>query len=497
MSFDYQRWLKQCHEGIQSGKAHKVKKQFQKIKVKSIPRVYRQPMAEMARRLNLIELGLKIMNPLIHSDKELLQPAGAEEQITYSALLIRIGALKEALQRLQSVPVDENPRAYLFLAHVYAGQWQYSLAWPYLELYQEKAHLDEYQKTLNQLNMASCLVSLSKPDQAIEMLNQVVEVCQKNAWNLVWGNALEVMGQIYLAQYEFQKSREHLILSSQKLAQTGSRTEFFTRKWMAINNLMEYGERHLTDIKLIQSEAVERKHWETLRECDLYKSIVFKDEELFLNVYFATPYESYRQRMLWLFPKKVNVPQEHKWKFYPKSKTQVVVRVSAGELENGESLWNFASLHHKLICTLSRDLYAPCPVGALSSALYPGEYWDPYHSMNKTKVAITRFREWAREKDFPLVVKNHSRSFRLEASSGVELILNQEVAHENQWMKGREYQSWQKLKKKWPQHSFTAREASSHLSLSKRSVNLLFKKGLEQGLLESTGNGKFVTYHFK
>ena len=52
-------------------------------------------------------------------------------------------------------------------------------------------------------------------------------------------------------------------------------------------------------------------------------------------------------------------------------------------------------------------------MGALFSALYPGQHFDPLTSPNRTYLVIKRLRKWFVESSVPLEVESHNESFKL------------------------------------------------------------------------------------
>src|SRR4051812_68779 len=123
---EYLELRKQCEDWMREGRGRKVAHALAHINLPRIARTARLPLANLARRVNLPTLGLKILSPVIVSkDKGFIATAGQQELAEYAALLHKIGSSREGLRVLNRLSAQDSNEALLYKAFSYIGLWEY------------------------------------------------------------------------------------------------------------------------------------------------------------------------------------------------------------------------------------------------------------------------------------------------------------------------------------------------------------------------------------
>src|SRR5206468_2581133 len=116
---------------------------------------------------------------------------------------------------------------------------------------------------------------------------------------------------------------------------------------------------------------------ETVRDCDLHRSVATKDEKLLLHVYFGTPHPTFRERILAEYGGSVALPSRYLWKKTGKSSRIL-------DLTDPEALGlKPGQLLHRALLLLCSDFYRPVRLAALHSRLFPDRYFHPTATPNQ------------------------------------------------------------------------------------------------------------------
>jgi hypothetical protein len=266
------------------------------------------------------------------------------------------------------------------------------------------------------------------------------------------------------------------------------------RKWRAVVELFKSqgSETAITAIEDIRREALERRHWETLRSIDLYRAVVLKDVQLFWRVYFSSPYEEFRKRMLSLWGSELSVPAQFCLSFgaespAPKRRFDLL----AGEESNGKATLKVGQAQHRLFTLLVQDGYRPVSVGTIFHKIFPDEYFDASTSSNRVHHVVLRLRHWFEENQIPLKVEEESGSYRLEGVGEYEILLG--VSQPQSATESR----LATLRGEFGNKPFTANEASEFLKVSLSSVKRILRAAVESDEVEKQGAGKNTSYCFR
>lgn len=483
---NFEELLKICEALLRAGKTQDVARHLHSLKPGDIPPEWRRSYASICRRAGLLTLGLKLLSPSVR-DHSL--PAGSRVQpadlAEYGALLWRVGAVSEALSVLESVDSREAPEALLYQAFCYFSQWEYSETLPILEMYL-RAPINNYASLVGCVNLCAAFVGSRRYTSARELLNSNLELTRHGEFWRLHGNCLELSAQVHIAEGEFAKARLDLDRAAQLLSDNRITDELYIRKWRAILKAHESGD--ISDLRAFRAEAVQRENWESVREADLFMLKFKFDQEKFEHLIFGTPFIPYRERVMAELSRK---PANASYIYGDPSGP--VLDVATATMKGVHAEIRPGALIHRVIEALLKDLYRPIGLGAFFSALFPGEYFDPYSSPNRVHQLVRRTRKWFERNGFPVAILSTESGYNLKITGPFAFRLPLEHSPIS-----RHQLQWDKIVAKFSRENFfTAHEGRHHLGMPPTSFKRLIRWAVDQHLVEKRGGGSNVIYKFR
>lgn len=475
-------------DSIRQGRGSEAQRRIQTLARKKTERGDVVVLAELARRAGIPVLGLRLLNPFVRSDRKRMVRCTAEESLQYAACLTRVGAVMEATTILKALDGEAHPSVFLYLGFAFLSEWNYEEAIPLFLKYIRHPRVNAYSRMVGKINLAESYVSEGDYLKAEPLLRDLLFESSAQKLHLVLGKALELSAQNFIMQGKLGRAREFLKKSIEFLRSSGGRDEFNVRKWWAIWEFqMERGsESSLKSLRTIRREALQREHWESVRACDRSEAVVRKDQELFLHVYFGTPYESFRRQFLHDFKTAVSLPDSFLWNLKGKAHANAVIdltQYAPGALKPGQLL-------HRLLTLLSSDFYRPFTLAEIHSALHPKEYFNPTTAAHRVHQAIKRLRGWAKDSHVPLRIDEHRGSYRLNTADPCAIRVNR-ISTPNP-----SSVFLVTLKKAWGARVFSTAQAAEELRLSYSSAQRCLTDAVKRGELVKAGGGSSTRYHF-
>lgn len=413
-TFDWKTFLINADERIRRGEGKQVAEDLKVIPQNSLPRVSWVQFANLGRRVGAPLFSLRLLQPLVRQEKNRLNPATSEELTVYASVLARVGITNEAKEILEKVKGPKNPDAFLYLAHLEIYGWNYKAAAVLLKKYIRLSKVQGYKKLIAEMNLLSAYVAEEDFIEAERLFQKLEVELAANSHGLLLGNAYELAAQAAFAKRNFNQARFYLEKSKNLLQTSQGVYLLYAEKWSSLVDLYEkksqgiLKDSDLLALQNVKAHAVQSKDWETLRDCDLYSSLLSEDKNELNFVMIGTPYASYRQRAMRLYSSRVGYSQ------------RVVLEAGQSEallfdLQLGfcpeRPALSLVKEPKLLTClrTLASDFYRPISIGQMYSAIYPGEYFNPYSSPQQVRNLIQRLRQWARdhEVDLTILVKDH------------------------------------------------------------------------------------------
>ena len=468
-----------------SGERKKVIKRLKSINTKRIPRDLKLRVANLARRNHLLLLALRILNPIVRSELVLEKPVTSEEQAEYAVALLNYGALSEAQALLDGLDSEETPEILLYRAFCLFGQWKYKESIQPLELYIDRMRdVDDYQKLVGQVNLCAALIFDGQFGNALGILDEVIDSTKNSGHKLLEGNCWELRAQAQFGLQKFKKAAEDIEIANQRLGRSEDLNNFYVEKWKTIFSVhgMKSPKRGLDRLVELKQSAEENYHWETLRECDFYISVFSKNKNLFEQVYFGTPYESYRKMMVekWVAAK----PKSESF-IWNKGQSQVL-QIHKGKI-NEELVFRDGELISRLLSFLFSDFYVPKRVASIFSFLHPEEYFDPNTSPTRVYQLVKRLKQHLKKHKINIEV--HSRSGAYHCS----LPLNLSIDFSGQVNQSIEMAYLEKLQLN-NIVEFKSKDLQSLFSCSRATVTRFLRWGTSQGFFQKCGSGPSQFY---
>lgn len=193
---DYGKLVEECERLIRSGEDQKVSKLLAKLNTSKVPRKWRLPLGNIARRSSQISLGLRLLTSVARPTSNLERPHPAE-LAEYAILLQRAGSVGEASTILESLSPADVPNVLLLRSFCYFNTWNYEAALPLL-IQHLKQPLDTYQTLVARANLGSAYVATGDLEKAESFLIETIELALQSGASRLMGNCHELLSQVYL-----------------------------------------------------------------------------------------------------------------------------------------------------------------------------------------------------------------------------------------------------------------------------------------------------------
>lgn len=469
---------------IRAGDITAARKILSELERPRVPREFLLPFSALARRVELPELALTLLNPIVRSSKPLSEPATDDEKAEYAASLVKIGAHPEAISLLEDLNTAECPSALLYHAFALIAVWDYAGASQILRKFLDHAKAEPYWRTVARVNLASCLVSERECAEAGAIIDDLLMQTENEKLTLLNGHLHELKAQNFIQQKDYAGARGFLEVAEKKLAKTDSRFSVFVTKWKAVADLLEQGATPtgLQVLSRVRAEAASKTHWETVRDCDRIRALLTHDQALATRIFFGTPFSSFRAKLKSDWGERLELPGLYEWSEGKVSSKHKILDLAGGsELKDGSVL-------HKLISALSSDFYRPFRLAAIFSAVYPEEFFNPTSSVLKVHQIINRLRKWLAAENLPIKVEEAQAFYRLVLSENATVRLrNPDQASGDplfERLAGMFAATGQ----------CNTQQVADTLEVSSSSALRLIKRWLEEGKLLKQGAGKQIVY---
>ncbi len=396
--------LKQLELLVREGEFQQVQTVFRKLNLKTILRTEGLAMADIARRVGLHTVALRILNPIV---RRKTQPASPTEQALYAEVLRKLGAINEAKSILQKIDGKAHPQVFLYLAGCSVSQWNYAEAIPLFKAYLESKKIDPYQKLVGQINLAAALIQEENWEKAATELALLRAECISSGHHLLHGQSLELSAHLEINNKNYSQARKLLDEASHLLAKAGLFGQLWVRKWRAISESLE---TNTVTIELRDAARIagETGQWETLRDCTFYIASIERNSHLMTQVFYGTPYEAYRNKILRRTTEWYKIPDSYTHSESPK--VTRVIDIATAQTDQGQEIVPFGKVQHRLLIFLARDLFRPTPLIELSAKLFPDEYFNPESSPARVHQAVRRLRK---------ILKDSKAGLRIVETDGV------------------------------------------------------------------------------
>ncbi len=466
--------------------------EFQNLALHHIPRTKKLSFASWARVSGFPFLAIRLLRPLVRPADGDLETASIAENAVYAAALIKIGALYEAIDILEGLSPKEHPEVLLYRAHASIANWDYEAVIPLLNQYLGKSLLSPRERVIGQLNLLASFIHERDFHQALPLIEQLEKTTSEHKMDRFLGNALELSAQYFIRTEQWAEA-EKTLASALKVMPENSLDELFVRKWQAILKLnvsTRAGTPISAPLKAIREEAMLRRHWETVRDCDYHLAICLVDKELAIRLCFGTPSEPFCRRLFREFPAPIDLPETFDWSLGPQGKdaklfdfTQTIELQTRLGLRTSPAGW-------KIMGVLVSDFYRPTTLPHLFAELHREEYFNPTASKKRIHQSIHTLRDHLKENQSEIFIEQNQGQYRLAARTNTTLRLARRRSEETA---GKIISN--KLLFTLGDTLFSIHDAAKVLNLTPRHTARLIANAISEGFILRFGAGSATRYH--
>lgn len=490
---------------IQAGQIEESKALLSAINSKKVGREDLNYLANLLRRTGQADESLKILRPFVRPKSKTPQKATISEIFEYAISLISLGAINEGTKLLEPISEKEHPEKLLHLAFARIFLWDYSGAANLLENYTSLSKDNNYSLLVAKVNLLSCYVYLLEYEKSEKLLNFLLEKTHDIHHKRLKCSIYRFKTQLHLSKNEIDLAKEALEKSQTYTESKDSLDNLLYEKWTAIIQLQAFGPTQQAHANLltVRAKAHTLQSIETIRDIDFYEALYFNDKEKLLFVYFGTPYESYRNKIIKSYKRlhKTDflIPPTYSRLINPEKGNNKNETKAAGSLKihNGVNSFSKETLRsgqliQSLLALLSSDFYKPVELYKIHNDLFANDYFNALSTVTKIRQLVHRLNSWFKESHIPLEVHSKKGFYNLAALKPIEIHFSLEKAPD---IKIEELFS--KLKNKISDKTFSSKEASKILQIPYRSFMEYLREAHTSNIIEKIGSGPKSKYQFK
>jgi tetratricopeptide (TPR) repeat protein len=444
--------------------------------------------AAIANRVYEPRVAYRFLHSVVRESQGITVPSEAEK-IEFAEALRGMGLIQESINLLKEADSKLHPVVFLRLSFCYMTQWRYHEAIPCLKRYIDLVDPNLYSSTIARVNLAAALINEKLYDEAQILLSALRAETKHSPHGLLFGNCLELAAQISVLQGDFKSADKIIEEASLVFGQNLARYSTYLQKWRAISRSLQSGTVD-PDLIACRQIATQDSDWETIRDCDLYLGYLTKNEELINKVYWGTPYDSYRRRVVDLVGEALIERQEFIWVADRSKPLEKIFDLLTGTFDLDNSGLETGQLIHRMLILLAKDFYRPLSVGTAFSELFPDEHFFQSGSTNRIFQLIKRLRVWLLEVGQPFSVKEVGGSYSLHSSPGIGI----RICHKPPILSTQAL-TWEKFKQQIHPHKiFTRKEVIHHLKCSPTNASRFIGWSIETKQCEPLGQGRQRKY---
>lgn len=476
---------------IRTNKAPDLAQLVNAIRFQDVPRSLTARFANLLRRMGAIKYAIKILNPIVRG--EFTKPT-ASEIIEYASCLTRFNLEEESINLLSEIGDEPNPEVQFELAAAHISKWNFQTAIPFLKKYIDCEGLSPYRVCVGKLNLAVCHIYTDDLERGQTTLQELLKTTEKSGFDLLSGNALELLGEISLMNRDLKAAEKYFRKSGEKLVSANPRYRLYLEKWLAISKMIKENgsEASLDDLARVRKKMAQIKDWNSIRQIELFRAVVMEDIEAVKNLYYGVSYPEFRKRILSVWGKPIKVDSYHERQIgQGDSGIRKVFDVAIGkDLHMGAQLKPGQTLH-RLLQVLVSDFYAPFLTTKIFSLVFKGSLFNPNFSPQQVYMVVKRLNEWFTQNKIPLVVLRGQGGYRLRANEAYVLRIPNDM---DLGIRTKLDDFIDNLLRHGLIEKFSKKMVKEKLGLPDRTASRLLTECFASGKLSRQGNGQSITY---
>lgn len=405
--------LEKIESLIKAGQIQLARAQLLKTKSSQISPIDLVLFCSLLRRAGLSVEVLKILQPLVYPKARSAVVATVEEKLEYASNLVRIGVLNEAERILNSIDAQKYPDVFIRRGFLVISRWDYDAANRFFRQYLEHPQAEAYSVLIAQVNILQGLVNLKKTEEAWALAQELLNKLDPIQNKLLLAAVYEFCSEIFRLKKDQQRALEYIRLGKTLLIGTNTIDEFLLRKQEQIVL------QNKDAFDLLRAEAVERKHYESIRDLDFQKALLTKDERLLNQVHWKTMSKSYKERILSQAHEKGLQLNREIFQF--KKNKGMVFDLESHSLDGTTVFLKKDKAEARLFAALLSEGYKPIKIFDLFALVYPDEIFFPLFSSDKMHQLIKRLRHFIAKAKLPLKILCQNEEYKVEVTGNFSL----------------------------------------------------------------------------
>lgn len=516
MAENQKDFIRHLEQALREGKTDYVRTQITKFNLSKLNRTFIYPVSNLARRVGLISISLRILYPYIYPQKPILKPATSEEIIEYAVCLARIGAQLEARNLLNKIDPNTEPRVLLYQAFSLFQEWNYEDAIPNIIQFLNHNYPDEYQNLVARVNLIASYISVGKLTEAKEQLQVLLPLVTERKYNLLRGNLLELSAQLWIMLKNSTEAEKALQEASKFLADQQLAESIYVEKWRLVlaTQKNKDHQKNCTELHQLRAKALALNHWEIARGTDYFICKFSGDRRRFHFLYHGSPLPKFREMLIKDFPEMPSPKKDYVRLLGPifgepfvrkGPPIPIAIDTLAGTTWNKSYKLKPGQLLQRYLLAISSDFYLPSRVGTLFQQLFPEEYFNPETSPDKVKKTAKRFEKWVEQAVPDIRIIEQDGFYKLIATKPTSILvpvtslLDLERSHSNSEnsLSNDSLIEFHSLYKWAGNRNFRSTEVAKEFGISVSTATRLIRKGIVAGKIEQLKKGPQTTFCFK
>ncbi len=460
---------------IRTGNFQKAQAKLQKFSTNTVPIRLASKAANILVRAGMAQKSARILHPLIHSQSEKPEPQLMAE---YALTLLELGAYVEGFKILESINFKDVPAANFYYSVALFSKFEHIKAIPYLESYLKVPQTKPYQRMVASANLVQAYILAKQFNTAESLLSDILSRAQKENQALLVANCLELKAQLLFEQKNFEQALEVLNTSKKTLMPNPSKYQLMIEYWEILCeiSLQPKNKELWQRWRKLRLDSVRNDFWSLVRQCDFHSAVLEGNKDLFLKVYFGTPFRTYREKLIKSFPEKCEIPKSYLWNSAPGDvpKGNILNISDSGGLAVKHELKK-GHLTYRILQALASDFYIPFKTETIFNYVFPSEYFNPTSSYSKTKNGVRRAQVWLNKNQIPIEIRSDAGAYRIFFLKPFYLQVQLQVEESKKYDTLSEIEVLLDNGK-----GFSTAEISHKLKIPQRSVNRHLKTLLEQ-----------------
>lgn len=398
---------------IKTGNYIDAKKALDKIAISKTPERLVVRLSDLLIRTGMFKENFKLLYPQMYNKMHLPQPKIIAH---YALTLQQVGAYREANRIFDSFDFSKAVEAHFFYAITLFAKWEYAKAISHLEKYLASKEITPYQRLVGESNLIQAYLENHQYTEAEKLLVALEKEIHKEEFTLLRANVFQLRAQLLYSRKEYKTAIKFLD-SSQKLLKTFANHYQLTANFWKVVCELALQPQKPSVVKAfgdLRKKSVALGRWSLVRQCDFYRSVIEHNKELFLRVYFGTPFPAYRENLIEHFGDDVAIPASYDWNPTDKGiKDNNIIDVKEGKDFLSGSELKRGQRTHRLLQTLGSDFYINFKLETLATYIFPEEHYNPVTSYKRAFAAVDKLQKWFHNEEIPIQVRFKDDGYRI------------------------------------------------------------------------------------